>query len=112
MTDLDDLEAKARAAKDAREEHEAACTSATHHRWLHARAEVDADLDTILHLIERVRAGEELYELLREVAGTETSFEDERIRYVEIQVDVDVWKALPAARKRWESLAHSPQGAG
>lgn len=109
--DLDELEAKARAAAEAVARFAAGWPS----------DDVDdanlafcaaADPDTILDLIERVRAGEELYELIREVAGTETSFEDERLRYVEIQVDVDVWKALPAARERWESLTHSPQEAG
>lgn len=123
-TDLDGLKAKARAVKEAtkawaetlvdvslpggttsgvREKHERNCA---------AQEEADAalwdtlDPDTILDLIERVRAGEELYGALTGHAP------NERYR-TGLALGCDWWLSTRdrAALNRWESLAHSPQEA-
>lgn len=96
MTDLDELEAKARAAKEATK------------RWLEGVSSPDVDdatevlleacdPDTVLDLIERVRAGEEMARSTWEHRCSD---------------GVGGCTAVSASSlERWESLAHSPQEA-
>lgn len=103
MPDLDELEAKARAAKEARERLDRARDGEPSSEEINAENDwADAfdefrmavrDPDTVLHLIERVRAGEELYKVIAEGHRGSAYSQCRLCRWA----------------RRWESLAHSPQ---